>query len=648
MIKMRSRYLFLLIGVILIAGCNLPSAQQVIEMAATEDLNAVLTEVAANIEPTAVPLPTETPKPLETLNICLGKEPQSLFFYAESSRAMWSVLESIYDGPFDSVNGESVPVIFDAVNVEKESVPVIAGDVIMDSTGMITAIKPNTRFTPSNPLTACGSETCEVVWNNEAKDVEMFQTVITYRLKPGLKWSDGEALTAEDSVFSMKINGDSKIKADKSIYNLTDSYKAEDELTIVWRGIPGYHTEDASEPFWLPLPKHQLEGMKAEELLASDLVNKTPLGWGAWQISEWIPGEQITAERNPYYLSSDGTQPYFDRVVYRFYGKAGDNNLQALASGSCDIIDTSVDLSIDLEPILEDVRDGKLSVYIRPELTRRQLTFGIDSLKEGRKPNYTDYFKTAEVRKAIAQCIDRNALNRQVLYGQSEIPVDFWPSDHVSHTMELETVPYDPEIGKKTLIESGWVESVPGGTLTAGAVPGVIAGTPFELELVTTESADSQKTAEMIRENLADCGISLTIDPQPLGKLYGQGPEGLLFGRKFDLALFSWSAMGDTPWSIYESCQIPTAENNWIGANVGGFNSETYETALQSGEGIIEAFTAEFPEIPLLFDLSIGASNNTTCGITDTIGSRSMLWNMESFTRSETPCAVSQWKNIYQ
>ena len=113
-----------------LSGCNIPTPQQ-LPGDPTEDINLILTQLAeehqagfptgtetsSEIEteptddPTETPEPTPTPKKMETLTICLGKEPETLFFYAESSQAMWSVLESIYDGPFDTGNGKADSVI---------------------------------------------------------------------------------------------------------------------------------------------------------------------------------------------------------------------------------------------------------------------------------------------------------------------------------------------------------------------------------------------------------------------------------------------------------------------------------------------------------------------------------------------------------
>ena len=658
--KAVSLFLLIFASAWILSGCNMPTMQQR-PGEPTPDIDLILTQIAEEHAgptaetlpeslPTETPEPTAPPKKMETLTVCLGKEPETLFFYAGSSQAMWSVLESIYDGPFDTGDGRAEPVIFDEISVETETVSVQRGDIIVDFDGDAVELKPGTVFMPAEPPAGCSGTGCLSTWNTVMTYAELPRMVITFRLKEGLSWSDGTPLTAEDSVFSMNVNGMKGINASKHIYDLTESYTAADEHTVEWRGLPGYLPEDPSEVFWTPLPAHTMKGKSAEELLSSEAVNKFPLGWGAWQIVSWDEGEQITAERNPHYLSAAGAEPFFDRIVYKFYGRAGDNSLEALHSGTCDIIDTSVDLGADLEPILEDVRDGKESIYIRPELTRQEIVF---DLKPAAQQWAVSPLTVQDLRTAILQGIDRSAVIRQVFYGQSEVPVDFWPQDHVRHDPKLKAPACDPEAAKKMLGTMGWQvpEDDPEGVRIAAAVPGVMYGTKLAFTLTIADTPFAKKTAGMIREDLAELGIDVTVEALPLGELYAQGPDGVIFGRKFDTVMFAWGA-GKNPCEIYLSDQIPDQLNHWVGTNVGAYQNEIYDEACLLPE-LTEAdagqiYADELPAVPLYFNISVAVSANNICGIADRIGSRSVLWNMEQFSRSEDRCAVSQWKDIYR
>ena len=115
--------------------------------------------------------------------------------------------------------------------------------------------------------------------------------------------------------------------------------------------------------------------------------------------------------------------------------------------------------------------------------------------------------------------------------------------------------------------------------------------------------------------------------------------------------MFAWGA-GGSACSIYMSGNIPDETNQWVGTNVGSYQNEDYDAACLlpdlTEEDAREIFAEELPAIPLYFNISAAVSDTKICGISDKIGSRSVLWNMEKFSRSETPCAVSQWNDIYQ
>ena len=61
-----------------------------------------------------------------------------------------------------------------------------------------------------------------------------------------------------------------------------------------------------------------------------------------------------------------------------------------------------------------------------------------------------------------------------------------------------------------------------------------------------------------------------------------------------------------------------------------------------------QVYAEEIPAVPLYFNISIGISANNICGVSDRVGSRSILWNIESLSRSEERCAESQWNDIYR
>lgn len=122
---------------------------------------------------------------------------------------MWSVLEAIYDGPVDTREYKSFPVILQKLpsladgDASTQSMPVKAGDLVVNTEGNLVALAKGVAVFPSG----CSSETCAVTWDGSS-DLSMDRFIANFRLKSGILWSDGEPLKASDSVFSFKIASD--------------------------------------------------------------------------------------------------------------------------------------------------------------------------------------------------------------------------------------------------------------------------------------------------------------------------------------------------------------------------------------------------------------------------------------------------------
>lgn len=662
--------LLVILIMVILSACNIPLNGTGTEIAGNS-IETILTEMAigttdasdasaANLALTSEP-DQETIDISETakvLNVCLGREPESLFIYNSSSRSMWSVLESVYDGPFDFINGEELPVIFENIQVENETVPISEGNLIANSRGELDSLAAGVELIPADGVPVCGSDSCSYVWDGTTP-LEMIQTKITFTIKSEIAWSDGNPLLSTDSVFSWKVNSDPAVKTSKKFVNMTESYTALDDHRVKWVGIPGFIPQNRSDVFWFPLPEHLLSGMKTTEILADELVNRSPIGWGAYKIAEWIPGEKIVMTRNETYSGNTGNVPYFDNIIYKFYGTAGDNSLAALKNGTCDVVDSTVDLSVDLEPILEDVRDGKLSVYVQPQSSWEQITLNLDPIDSEK----TNFFSDVNIRKAIAQCINREKLIRDVFYGQTEVPYGFYPNGNLLSVPDAVALNYDQQAAADLLEAAGWTD-LDGDPMTpriAKGITGIPDGTEFSVSLKASDSSVRQKAAKFVIDSLQTCGIGVSLTTETLDAFYAQGPDGSLFGRKFDMALFAWSGAEQFPCSLYSSAQIPDEENRWIGMNIGGYQSEEYDRACNAAlrssllspesrenQALVQSiYAGDLPVIPLYFNFTIAASDSNICGLKNAAGTRSFLWNIESLSSSDTPCAVSQWQNIY-
>ena len=243
------------------------------------------------------------PNAKKTITICLGEEPDSLFLYSAYSHAANLIFQAIYDGPIDIENGIPQPVILERIpNFEDGSafftpVEVNEGDEVINSAGKPVQLQASVEVFPAG----CSSPQCAVSWDG-VSPLRMDFITAQYELLAGLKWSDGQPLKASDSVYSFKLASASEIQADKEIIEQTASYSAVNDYIVQWTGKPGLVTDSLEKFFYSPLPEHAWGKYNEDSLFLAEEVNRTPIGWGAYQVEEWVDGKSLNLSKNPYYF----------------------------------------------------------------------------------------------------------------------------------------------------------------------------------------------------------------------------------------------------------------------------------------------------------------------------------------------------------
>ncbi|MGE5073353.1 MAG: ABC transporter substrate-binding protein, partial [Anaerolineae bacterium] len=403
--------------------------------------------------------------------------------------------------------------------------------------------------------------------------------------------------------------------------------------------------------FWTPAPKHLWGKFKPAELPTIDIASRSPVGWGPYKVKEWIAGDHITLTKNEYYFRAANGYPKFDQLVFRFIT---DPNaaISELAAGHCDILDPSVRLDSQVGLLLQMQQSGALHASIKPGMAIEWLGLGIVpatydkgiDLAAGDRP---DILADPRTRQGIALCLDRQSVVDTVLYGQSSVPRSFVPPDHPLYDASVPGYRYDPTAGQQLLQQVGWrdIDGKPETPLSAVTVKGVPAGTALQLNYYTTPALQRRQVVDILTKSLAKCGIGVTVGYFDQNDLYAPGPEGLLFGRRFDLIQYAMATDAvQPPCDWFVSSEIPTEDNHWVGTNVTGYQNPDYDAACQTarlalpGEPTYQSayqqaqniFATDLPAIPLYFRLKVAASRADVCHF-DLDPSANPLWNIEAF-----------------
>ena len=620
--------------VVAISGCRAPASLDLpLDFGGT---------AAPTVSPTAPVLPPEP----SLLVVCLDQEPTSLYLYASLTPEAQTILQAIYDGPMDILGYVYQPVILDAVpslsngQARLEPVTVSQGSVYFDPVSRLPA-----RLVPGEPYTPSGCSGPDCVQPYQGGDVSMDRWQVDFRLRPGVTWSDGEPVEAEDSVFSFELNAQAEPPASRDLVYRTASYEALDSETVRWTGIPGYFDPEIAAHFWSPLPRRVLTGIAAEDLTSAEASGVTPLGWGPYIIAGRSEGASILLERNPQYFRASEGLPIYDEVMFRFIGHDPETVIQQILTGECDIVDESA-LSEEAWPVLLDQEaQGRIRVASVPGPRELRADFII----EPADPEAPAIFANVETRRALAGCIDRSGWVAERLGAHGVVPETYLPPNHPLAEADLPAVAYNPPAAETALEAVGWVDDDASAATprVARGVDRVADGTPLSWTLGVASGGWDEDAARALVQDMAACGVEVELTAYPAAELFSPFPDGPAFGGKLGMVVWSWFGWVTPSCDLFASWEIPSAENP-EGSNASRFSDAAYDQACRavlyalSSEGMMAEAAREtqsviaehLPALPLAVWPRAAAVGPGVCGLTADPSALSLLWDLESLA----PC----------
>jgi len=588
---------------------------------------------------TATRAVSPTPPPPQ-LVVCQTEEPASLYLYGEDLAARQGILDALFDGPIDSVGYtyqavllQSLPSLTDR-SATVRNVEVHPGDRVVDAaTGAVTQLVDGVQLWQAD-----GSR---ITYSGGAP-AQTAQFSAVFKLKDA-HWSDGEPLTADDSVFSFEMAAQEATPASKFIVERTLLYEELDQTSVRWVGLPGWWDTDYFLRFWTPLPRHAYGAIAPLEMLTDPNVTRAPLSWGPFMVSEWSAGSQLTLTRNPYYFRVNEGLPKVERVVFRF-GLTAAQIISDLLAGRCDLASESVAFNTDELAALRDAQlNQELNAQFVSSLSFEHLDFGILPAEDYERAAGFTLFQNVKMRQAFAYCLDRQALANQLFGGVAEVPDTYVSAKHPLFASEAVTrYVFDPQLGDQVLTDLGWVDRNKDGVRESGRKDLRLTyssgppGNAFREALMGLVQAQ-------LREN---CGIDLQIELRVPEELYDPWPYGLFFGRKFDVGQFPWRSGIEPPCDLYLTSAIPSPQNPG-GANNTGYSNADFDTACSAGQSALNPeqrraqhiaaqiiFSRELPSLPLFFRVKAGAATWRVGGYQLDSTARSALWNVENLTVS--------------
>ncbi len=368
---------------------------------------------------------------------------------------------------------------------------------------------------------------------------------VTWTLRDGLKWSDGQPLTCDDFKFSHEwvLNKDNTGIGVLSAYQAVSSVDCPSDTTIVEhfpKIYEAYITLDTA-----PLPRHYMKDFAVKDMVAGkgyrpDEIAKLPVS-GAFKFDTVTAGSELRLVKNPNYTSPwTNKAAHLDTLVWKWYGGAD----AMIAGFKANEVDFATDLQDSDIPKVQDLGDQVSAVpallyeFLRPNWSADQCSHNPTVQDRGTGCPMAD----PAMRQAISFAIDKNEINTRLLSGTVQIantnisPGAWFFADQPPAT-------YDPEKAKSILDAAGWVPGDDGIRVKGGL--------RAKIELCTTTRQVREDTLALIASKLKDVGIEgvpNAVDPSNIFADYNTATRDTpcaLSRSNFDLAEHAFSSSID-------------------------------------------------------------------------------------------------------
>ena len=368
------------------------------------------------------------------------------------------------------------------------------------------------------------------------------RTEVTFTLNEGLTCHDGEALTAEDVVYTFEraVDPDNAFTGNTPGFVLTSAgyvgarVDSELEATIILDGFTSVAIGLLSEVHIHC--KDSYEAMTLEEAALN------PVGSGPYRLVEWVKDDYLVMEKWDEFTLRD---PYFETIVWRVIPEASTRTAELIAG--------NVDIITNVPGDQHDVINSSDTSSVIPVEGLRRIFVGF---------NQTDLFdsecaeaiKKPEVRRAFQYAIDVPTMTEALFGVALERPTGMVNEPNANPN--LEPYEYNPDRTRELLTEAGY--------------PADENGVHLECNLMTgrVRYLNHSEVISSVCQYLSDAGIQTQCDFMDWGSEF----IPLVLNREAGELYFIGSGGGN--WNpLYEMADITTFES---GPNYGGWNNEDW------------------------------------------------------------------------
>jgi peptide/nickel transport system substrate-binding protein len=433
----------------------------------------------------------------------------------------------------------NVAAAFPQQKSAKEDLLMLPGEVGRPGGRLVVALRGEPKTL--NPLIAADARSREVIGAMQADLIHINRAtqltepslakswkispdglVYTLVLRQGLKFSDGQPLDADDVLFTFRVLLDENVHAPQRDLLIVGgkpiTLRKVDAHTVVFQLAKTYGVGERLFDGMAILPRHLLEKPYQEGKLGQTGSLATTAdqwaGLGPFRLKEYVAGQRLVLQRNPYYWKSDAEGnrlPYLDELVFLFVPNA-DAQVLKFQSGETDMISQ---LGAENFSVLSRQQRGYTMTDAGPGLEYNFLFFNLNDAGEKTSPEVQrkqKWFREVKFRQAVSAAADREAIVRLVYQGRGAA---LWglvaPGNRRWGNEKLPRPARSLDRARTLLKEAGfsWGNGPDGESTLLDS-----GGKPVEFSILTSSTnADRAKMAALIQDDVKQLGMRVQVVP---------------------------------------------------------------------------------------------------------------------------------------
>jgi peptide/nickel transport system substrate-binding protein len=356
---------------------------------------------------------------------------------------------------------------------------------------------------------------------------------LIFRLRPGVRFSDGRPMSARDVVWSFEsMRNGAVISPKAATYNSVASVEAAGPLTVV------FHLK---RPDNFLLTNLATTAFGVMPYGSGKEFWRHPVGTGPFRFVSQRIDQDVVIARDPL---SWAPEPKIQQVRFA-------------------VVPDAITMALELEKGSADVESNSLPKDVLPVLARRT-NLAVDDVP-GTDIQYLAFntqdpiLKDARVRQAIACAIDRPLIIRTLLGGRAQPAVSLLPSNHWAWTGKVASYDYNPARANRLFEEAGYKRGP--------------HGIRFHLTMKTSNDQETRLLAVVLQQELAQVGIALDLRSYEFATFYSDVTRGA-----FQMYSLKWVGGNQQPeifTYVYSSASFPPD-----GANRGRYSNRRLDALL--------------------------------------------------------------------